>query len=96
MCRQCGEIVQHRLDQGEALPCGNGHLVAPTIARAALVPPKKQRQPDAADHQSHNPRPKKWRNMSAKAQRCRAIKAHNHQGRARGSTAAQGRYIAGS
>jgi hypothetical protein len=36
----------------------------PTIARAALVPAKKQRQPDAADHQPHGPRPKKWRNVS--------------------------------
>jgi hypothetical protein len=42
MCRQSGEIVQHRLDreQDEARPCGNGHLVAPTIARAILVPPR--------------------------------------------------------
>lgn len=42
MCRQCGEIVQHRLDreQDEARPCGNGHLVAPTIARAMLLPPR--------------------------------------------------------
>jgi hypothetical protein len=38
MCCQCGEFVQHRLDKEEALPCSNGHLVAPTIARAALVP----------------------------------------------------------
>lgn len=37
MCCQCGEIVQHRLDKGEALPCRNGHLVATTIARPALV-----------------------------------------------------------
>jgi hypothetical protein len=38
MCCECGELVQHRLDRDEALPCGNGQLVAPTIARAALVP----------------------------------------------------------
>ena len=25
MCCQCGEIVQHRLDKGDALPCRNGH-----------------------------------------------------------------------
>lgn len=37
MCRQCGEIVQHTLDHAEAIPCRNGHPVAPTIARAALV-----------------------------------------------------------
>lgn len=42
MCAQCGEIVQHRLDreQDEARPCGNGHMVAPTIARAMLLPPR--------------------------------------------------------
>jgi hypothetical protein len=38
MCCQCGELVQHRLGNHEAVPCSNGHLVAPTIARAALVP----------------------------------------------------------
>jgi Restriction endonuclease len=42
MCRQCGEIVQHRLDHAEAIPCRNGHSVAPTIARAALVMPKQE------------------------------------------------------
>jgi Restriction endonuclease len=39
MCRQCGDIVQHSLakdDHAEA--CINGHLVAPTISRAALIP----------------------------------------------------------
>ena len=37
MCRQCGEIITHQLGRAEAVPCGNGHPVAPTIARAALV-----------------------------------------------------------
>src|SRR5271155_2937760 len=42
MCHQCGEIVQHRLDreQDEARPCGSGHMGAPTIARAMLLPPR--------------------------------------------------------
>jgi hypothetical protein len=42
MCHQCGGIVQHRLDreQDEARPCGNGHLVPPTIARGMLLPPR--------------------------------------------------------
>lgn len=41
MCRQCGAIVQHRLDRerDEARPCSNGHPVAPTIARGMLLPP---------------------------------------------------------
>jgi Restriction endonuclease len=37
MCRQCGGIVTHRLGGGEAVPCANGHPVAPTIARAAFT-----------------------------------------------------------
>jgi len=37
MCRQCGEIVMHRVDGGEAVPCANGHPVAPTIAKAAFT-----------------------------------------------------------
>jgi hypothetical protein len=36
MCRQCGEIVTHRLNRTEAIACKSGHPVAPTIARAAL------------------------------------------------------------
>ncbi|MBV8092845.1 MAG: restriction endonuclease [Acetobacteraceae bacterium] len=38
MCCECGEIVRHQLDKTGALSCRNGHLVAPTIARAELVP----------------------------------------------------------
>lgn len=41
ICRQCGEIVRHTLDHAEAIPCRNGHPVAPTIARAALVMAKQ-------------------------------------------------------
>jgi hypothetical protein len=37
MCRICGEKVIHRLDQREAIQCGNGHPVAPTIAKAVLA-----------------------------------------------------------
>jgi len=39
MCCHCGGLVQHRLDGVDAVPCPQGHLVAPTIARAALVGP---------------------------------------------------------
>jgi hypothetical protein len=84
MCCQCGELVQHRLDKDEALPCGNGHLVAPTIARAALVPFR----PPAAEPGSATSAPKpafviKPLNMSVKAQRRRKIKAHNNRMRGR-------------
>jgi hypothetical protein len=37
MCRQCGEIVTHRLDRAEAVTCRNGHTIPPTIAQAALA-----------------------------------------------------------
>ena len=84
MCCQCGEIVRHRLDQGEALPCRNGHLVAPTIARAALVPYRAPlAQLGAAANAPKPARVIKPLNMSLKAQRRRKIKAHNNQMRAR-------------
>lgn len=38
MCCQCGDVVTHRLDRGKAIPCVQGHPVAPTIAMAALQP----------------------------------------------------------
>jgi hypothetical protein len=37
MCRQCGEIVTHRLDRADAIQCSSGHPVPPTIAHAALA-----------------------------------------------------------
>ncbi|OXC78653.1 restriction endonuclease [Caballeronia sordidicola] len=37
MCRQCGDTVSHRLDLAEACKCSNGHVVAPTIAKATLT-----------------------------------------------------------
>lgn len=37
MCHRCGDIVQHPITSAAAIPCGNGHPVAPTVARAALV-----------------------------------------------------------
>ena len=90
MCHQCGEIVQHRLDKDEALPCSSGHLVAPTISHAAFIPyrpPASPQQPAAANpapafvRQPAGPHPGgsgpviRPRNMSAKAQRRRPMKA---------------------
>lgn len=84
MCCQCGELVQHRLDSDNALPCRNDHLVAPTIVRASLVP---FRPPTPEPGSSMNaPKPAfviKPRNMSLKAERRRKIRAHNNQMRAR-------------
>jgi restriction endonuclease len=84
MCCQCGDIVQHQLDKNEARPCRQGHPVAPTIARAALVPYR----PDTSEQPATAAQPKpgrviRPRNMSLKAQRRRKIKAHNNRLRAR-------------
>jgi hypothetical protein len=84
MCCECGELVQHRLDREKARPCSNGHLVAPTIARAALVPFR----PPAPEPGSATAAPKpafviKPRNMTLKAQRRRKIRAHNNRMRGR-------------
>lgn len=38
MCTQCGDTVQHRLDEPEAVKCAEEHAVAPTIPRAAIEP----------------------------------------------------------
>jgi len=84
MCCQCGDIVQHQLDKSDAVPCRNGHPVAPTIARAALVPYRAPpAQPDAAANAAKPAFIIKPRNMSLKAQRRRKIRAHNNQMRAR-------------
>ena len=70
MCCQCGDIVRHKLGGTEALPCKSGHRVAPSIARAALVPPP-QNPASHAKHAGARRRPA----MSAKAR----IKAHNRR-----------------
>jgi hypothetical protein len=99
MCRQCGDVVQHSLAKDEPLSCTNGHPVAPTVSRASLVPyrtPAGTPQPDArTPGPAYAPHPVgphpagiapsviKSRNMSAKAQRRRAIRMHNQRMRAR-------------
>jgi hypothetical protein len=67
MCHQCGEIVQHRLDreQDEARPCGNGHMVAPTIARAMLLPPRPAASGSGDNKTKPSPRPHSRREIRA-------------------------------
>jgi hypothetical protein len=69
LCCQCGEIVTHHLDKNEALPCRNGHLVAPTIARAALIPLRRDtsQQPIAPAAKAKPPRVIRPRNMIRQA-----------------------------
>jgi hypothetical protein len=63
MCHVCGETVQHDLDHGKLLPCINDHMVLPTIAPAAIDPPRHPQQPDPSG-------PKlQWRSMTPKAAR---------------------------
>jgi Restriction endonuclease len=80
MCCECGDIVQHRLDKAQAVPCRSGHLVPATIARDSLVKPRPQPAPPAAGHiPSHAPKLIRFRNMHPKAQIKRRIRAHNAQ-----------------
>jgi hypothetical protein len=76
MCQQCGGIVEHRLDreQDEARPCGKGHMVAPTIARAMLLP-SRPAVTGSGDHHTTKPAP---RPLSR-----REIRAHNYKYEAR-------------
>lgn len=81
MCCECGDIVQHRLDDAKALPCSNGHLVPATIARDSLVKPR-QAQPAAAAADAkptHAPKFIRVRNMHPKGQIKRRMRAHNSQ-----------------
>src|SRR3954453_1041065 len=73
MCRQCGDIVQHPLDNDEAKRCDSGHLVAPAIARAELVKPR----PAASTKADASPKP------APRPLTRREIKAHNYRYRAR-------------
>jgi hypothetical protein len=73
MCRQCGNIVQHQLNNDQAKRCGNEHFVAPTIARAELVKPRVAASAKADTGPKPAPRP-----LSR-----REIKAHNYKYRAR-------------
>ncbi len=52
MCRECGDIVAHRLDKAEAITCSSGHAVAPTIARASL---SVRTQPGGSTSRTYEP-----------------------------------------
>ena len=78
MCRQCGDVVEHSIDKGEALPCSSGHLIPPTIARAALIPPEP-RAPAAGERPAHAPRHGRPKRMTAKAVNKRRRRAHMHK-----------------
>jgi hypothetical protein len=81
MCCECGEIVQHRLDQAKALPRPNGHFVPATIARDSLVKPRPPRPAAGTGEIKPKPAPTliRFRNMHPKAQIKRRMRAHNSQ-----------------
>lgn len=86
VCRQCGDIVEHRLDSGKPKPCGNGHSVAPydCAPRTAKATPAATGQTVGGQPApASSPNVIRYRNMSGKAQRRRAIKAHNRRAWAR-------------
>jgi Restriction endonuclease len=78
MCRDCGDIVQHSLDSSAPKRCINGHAVPQPMARGDFEkPPKSSGQPAIAAL-TIAPAIIRYRDMSPKAQRRRAIKAHNY------------------
>jgi len=84
MCGECGGLVQHRLSDDEAKPCGSGHLVAPTISRAMLIPPRSAPAAAAAGQPQqprHSPRQKAYSSVKAKVRA--HTRAHNWQMRTR-------------
>jgi hypothetical protein len=79
MCRHCGDIVQHSLDSSAPKRCINGHAVPQPMARGDFEkPPKQPGQPATAAPAALAPAIIRYRDMSPKAQRRRAIKAHNY------------------
>jgi hypothetical protein len=65
MCGECGAIIQHKLGDDEAKPCGCGHLVAPTIARAMLKPPRSAATGTGSNKAQPAPRPLSRREIRA-------------------------------
>jgi len=88
MCCQCGEIIQHRLDKGHALPCGNGILSRRRLRGLRLSNHARRRQQQAQATPNRSTRRRhKIRSMHPKAQIKRRMRAHNAQAaRARGSS----------
>jgi hypothetical protein len=82
MCRECGDIVRHSLDDSTPKHCANGHTVPQPMARADFekAPASRSDQPVAATSTpAFRPAVVKYRDMSSKAVRRRAMKAHNYR-----------------
>jgi hypothetical protein len=66
MCKLCGCLVKQRLSRAESVPCGSGHFVVPTIARAAIFAERTKPPENTGNKSAHAPRAKHGRRMTAK------------------------------
>jgi hypothetical protein len=66
MCKICGCVVKQHLSRAESVPCGSGHFVAPTIARAAIFAERVKPAENTGNKSVHAPRAKHGRRMTAK------------------------------
>ena len=82
MCRECGDIVRHSLDDSTPKHCTNDHTVPQPMARADFEKPNSNGPPQpaaASAYQVYKRVVVKYRDMSSKAARHRAMKAHNYR-----------------
>jgi hypothetical protein len=82
MCRHCGDIVRHSLDDSTPKPCRNGHTVPQPMARADFEKPRPSApaQPTIAMlPRAFRPASGKYLDKSPRAVRRRAIKANNYR-----------------
>jgi hypothetical protein len=66
MCKICGCIVKQHLSRAESVPCGSGHFVVPTIARAAIFAERAKLAENTGNKSAHAPRAKHGRRMTVK------------------------------
>jgi hypothetical protein len=82
MCRHCGDIVRHSLDDSTPKRCANDHTVPQPMARADFekLRPSAPAPPAAAMlPRAFRPATGKYLDKSPKAARRRAIKARNYR-----------------
>ncbi len=66
MCKICGCVVKQHLTRAESVPCGSGHFVVPTIARAAIFAERAKAADNSGNKPAHAPRAKHGRRMTVK------------------------------
>jgi hypothetical protein len=81
MCRQCGDIVQHSLDDSTPKRCANGHTVPQPMARADFEKPRPNEpvlSVAGIQHRAFKPGMANYFSMNPKSGR-RLLKAHNYR-----------------